>query len=136
MKIAIIGASGRVGSQIAAEALSRGHLITAIARNPEKIAASAGVTAVNGDLGDSQSLAAKMKGHQAIISAVRFKSFQPSQLIDAVKAADVRRLIVVGGAGSLEVRPGVTLIETPEFPSASREEGQAGRQPDADGLAS
>jgi putative NADH-flavin reductase len=126
MKVAVIGASGNIGSQIVAEALSRGHTITAVARNPERVATLAGLTAVRGDLADPSGFAAALKGHDAIVSAVRFKSFQPAQLIDAVKSSGVKRLIVVGGAGSLEVRPGVTLIETPEFPAASREEGQAG----------
>jgi putative NADH-flavin reductase len=126
MKIAVIGASGNVGSQIVTEALSRGHTITAIARHPEKIAARNGLSAAKGDLAETASLAAALKGHDAIISTVRFKSFQPSQLIDAVKASGVKRLIVVGGAGSLEVKPGVALIDTPEFPAASKEEAQAG----------
>jgi len=126
MKIAVIGASGNVGAQIVTEALSRGHTITAIARHPEKIAARNGLSAAKGDLAEMASLAAALKGHDAIVSTVRFKSFQPSQLVDAVKASGVTRLIVVGGAGSLEVKPGVALIDTPEFPPASKEEGQAG----------
>ena len=126
MKIAVIGASGNVGSQIVTEALSRGHTITAIARHPEKIAAGNDLTAARGDLADAAGLPGVLQGHDAIISTVRFKSFQPSQLIDAVKASGVKRLVVVGGAGSLEVKPGVALIDTPEFPAASKEEAQAG----------
>jgi len=126
MKVAIIGASGNVGSQIVTEALSRGHTITAIARHPEKIPAKTGLTTAKGDLADTTDLAAVLKGHDAVISTVRFKSFQPRQLTDAVKASGVKRLIVVGGAGSLEVKPGVALIDTPEFPAASKEEAQAG----------
>jgi putative NADH-flavin reductase len=128
MKVAVLGASGNIGSQIVSEALSRGHTITAIARNPEKIAAQAGVTAVKGDLADTAGLAKTLKGHDAIISAVRFKSFRPPQLLDAVKASGVKRLIVVGGAGSLEVKPGVALLDTPEFPAAAKEEAQGGNQ--------
>jgi len=126
MKLAIIGASGRIGSQIASEALSRGHSITAVARNPEQVAAQAGVEAVRGDLHDSASIIPSLKGQDAVISAVRFRSFEPPQLIEAVRKASVVRLLIVGGAGSLEVRPGVALIDTPEFPAASKEEGQAG----------
>ena len=128
MKVAVLGASGNIGSQIVSEALSRGHTITAIARNPEKIAAQAGVTAVKGDLADTAGLATTLKGHDAIISSVRFKSFRPPQLIDAVKESGVKRLIVVGGAGSLEVKPGVALIDTPEFPAVAKEEGEGGRK--------
>jgi putative NADH-flavin reductase len=127
MKIAVIGASGNIGSQILMEALSRRHLITAIARNPEKIAARAGVTAVRGDLSDPAGLAAVLRGHDAIISAVRFKSFQPEQLIGAATGSGVKRLLVVGGAGSLEVRPGVALLDTPEFPAAAKEEATKGK---------
>lgn len=126
MKVAVIGASGNIGSQIANEALLRGHTITAIARNPEKITVNPGVTAVKGDLADTAGLAAALKGHDAIVSSVRFKTFQPSQLLDAVKASGVKRLIVVGGASSLEVTPGVMLFNTPDFPAAAKEEAQAG----------
>ena len=69
----------------------------------------------------------RLRGHDAIISSVRFKFFKPAQLIDAVKASGVKRLLVVGGAGSLEVRPGVALIDTPEFPAVAKEEAEAGR---------
>jgi putative NADH-flavin reductase len=127
MKIAVIGASGKIGSQIVSEALSRGHTVTGIARHPEKIAAGPGLAAARGDLGDGKALAGILRGHDAIVSAVRFKDFNPAHLIDAVKTSGVGRLLVVGGAGSLEVRPGVALLDTPEFPGASKEEAVAGR---------
>ncbi|MGZ3411477.1 MAG: NAD(P)-dependent oxidoreductase [Xanthobacteraceae bacterium] len=127
MKVAVLGASGNIGSQIVTEALSRGHSITGIARHPEKIAPRAGVTVKPGDLSDEAGLAAALRGHDAIISSVRFKSFKPAQLINAVKASGVKRLLVVGGAGSLEVRPGVALLDTPEFPEAAKEEATGGR---------
>lgn len=126
MRVAVIGASGNIGSQIVTEALARGHTITGVARNPEKISTRAGVTAVKGDLGDETALAAILRGHDAVISSVRFRFFKPPQLINAVKASGVRRLLVVGGAGSLEVRPGVALIDTPEFPAAAKEEAGGG----------
>ncbi|MGZ5867385.1 MAG: NAD(P)-dependent oxidoreductase [Xanthobacteraceae bacterium] len=127
MKVAVLGASGNIGSQIVTEALSRGHSITGIARHPEKIAPRSGVTVKAGDLSDEAGLAAALRGHDAIISSVRFKSFKPAQLINAVKASGVKRLLVVGGAGSLEVRPGVALLDTPEFPEAAKEEATGGR---------
>jgi uncharacterized protein len=127
MKVAVLGASGNIGSQIVTEALSRGHSITGIARHPEKIAQRAGVTAKQGDLSDEAGLAAVLRGHDAIISSVRFKFFKPALLINAFKASGVKRLLVVGGAGSLEVRPGVALLDTPEFPDAAKEEATAGR---------
>ena len=126
MKVAVIGASGNIGSQIVTEALSRGHTITGIARNPEKIASRAGVTAVRGDLSDETALAAALRGHDAVISSVRFRTFKASQLLNAARASGVKRLLVVGGAGTLEVRPGVALIDTPEFPAAAKEEASAG----------
>jgi putative NADH-flavin reductase len=126
MKVAVIGASGNIGSQIVTEALSRGHTVTGIARNTDKIASRAGVTAVRGDLSDENALAAALRGHDAIISSVRFRTFKASQLLNAARASGVKRLLVVGGAGTLEVRPGVALIDTPEFPEAAKEEASAG----------
>jgi putative NADH-flavin reductase len=126
MKVALIGASGKIGSQILAELVSRGHAVTAVARNPDRIAARAGVTPARGDLADAAALAAVLRGHDAVISSVRFRMFAPQQLLGAVNASGVPRLLVVGGAGTLEVRPGVALIDTPEFPAASKEEGAAG----------
>jgi putative NADH-flavin reductase len=128
MKVALIGASGNIGSQILAEALSRGHQVTGIARNVEKIVAKPGVTPKRGDLADTAGMAALLRGHDAVISSVRFKTFNAAQLIDPVKQSGVKRLIVVGGAGSLEVKPGVALLDTPEFPAVAKEEATAGRE--------
>ena len=127
MKVALIGASGNIGSQILAELRSRGHSVTAIARNPEKIAPAAGVTAVGADVADEKALAAALRGHDAVISAVRFRNFDPQVLLGAIKTSGVKRLIMVGGAGSLEARPGVQLIDTPDFPEAYKPEAGAGR---------
>ena len=127
MKVALIGASGNIGSQIAAEAASRGHQVTGIARNPEKVQSKSGITAIRGDLADTAALAKILAGHDAVISSVRFRTFKPEQLLGAVRQSGVRRLIVVGGASTLEVRPGVELLDTPEFPAAAKEEATAGR---------
>ena len=105
MKVALIGASGNIGSQILAELRSRGHSVTAIARNPEKIATGSGVTSVRADIADAAALAAALRGHDAVISAVRFRNFDPQVLLGAIKTSGVKRLIMVGGAGSLEARP-------------------------------
>lgn len=126
MKVALIGASGKIGSQILAELLARGHAVTAVARNIDKVEAQPGVTPARADLADTDGLAKVLRGHGAVISAVRFRMFRPPQIIDAVKASGVKRLLMVGGAGTLEVRPGVALIDTPEFPAASKEEGAGG----------
>jgi putative NADH-flavin reductase len=70
MKVALIGASGTGGSRLAAELSRRGHQVTAIARHPEKIAPSPGVTAMKGDVFDKAGLAQLLKGHDAVVSAV------------------------------------------------------------------
>ena len=127
MKVALIGASGNIGSQILAELRARGHSVTAIARNPEKIATGSGVTSVRADIADAAALAAALRGHDAVISAVRFRNFDPRVLLGAIKTSGVKRLIMVGGAGSLEARPGVQLIDTPDFPEAHKPEAGAGR---------
>lgn len=126
MKVALIGASGHVGSRILAELARRGHEITAIVRNPEKVEAGAKVTAVKGDVYDEAALAKLLSGHEAVISAVHFTASDPQILIRAVKASGVPRYLVVGGAGSLEVAPGVKLVDTPEFPAAYLDEARKG----------
>jgi putative NADH-flavin reductase len=126
MKIAIIGASGNAGSRITAELARRGHAVTAIARNPGKIASLAGVTAVQGDVLDQAGLARLIAGHDAAISAVHFLDGDPVRLIGAAKASKVGRYLVVGGAGSLEVAPGVRLVTTPGFPVAYKAEAEKG----------
>ncbi len=126
MKIALIGASGQAGSRLLAELTRRGHQVTAIARHPDKIAAGPGVTAKKGDVFDKTGLVALIKGHDAAISAVHFTASDPKLLIEAVKAAGVKRYFVVGGAGSLEAAPGVRLMDTPQFPAAYKAEAAKG----------
>jgi uncharacterized protein len=126
MKVALIGASGQAGSRILAELTRRGHQATGIARHPEKIAAGPGVTAQKGDVFDKDGLVALLKGHDAVISSVHFTASDPEILIEAVRASGVKRYFVVGGAGSLEVAPGVKLIDTPEFPAIYKEEAGKG----------
>lgn len=126
MRVALIGASGNVGSRIVAELVRCGHAVTAIARNPERIPAAPGVTPVAADLFDTEALAAALKGHDAVVSSVMFAASDPEKLIAAVKASGAPRYLVVGGAGSLYVAPGVRLIDTPEFPAAYKEEAAAG----------
>ena len=126
MKIAVIGASGNAGSRIAAELARRGHSVTAIARNPEKIAAQAKVTPTKGDVMDQAGLARLLAGHDAAISSVHFLASDPAKLIGAAKESKVGRYLVVGGAGSLEVAPGVRLVTTPGFPVAYKAEAEKG----------
>ncbi len=115
MRIAVLGASGRAGAEIAREAAERGHKVRAIARNPEKIPEADGIEAVAGDASDPETLAALIAGSDAVISALHH-DIPAKTLLDAVRRAHVPRLLVTGGAGSLEVAPGQRLIDTPDFP--------------------
>lgn len=124
--IALIGASGNAGSRILKELSDRGHKVTAIARHPEKIAALPGVIAKQGDVSDKEGLSALLKGHDAVISSVHFLSSDPHILVEAVRASGVKRYLVVGGAGSLEVAPGQRLVDQPSFPAQYKQEALAG----------
>lgn len=126
MKIAVIGASGNAGSRITAELARRGHAVTAIARNPERIAAQANVTPTKGDLYDQPALTGLLAGHDVAISSVHFLASDPLKLIGAARDSKVGRYLVVGGAGSLEVAPGVRLVTTPGFPVAYKAEAEKG----------
>ena len=126
MKIAVAGASGRAGSRITAELARRGHAVTAIARNPEKIAAQPNVTPAKGDVLDEAGLAALWAGHDVAISSIHFLTSDPAKLIGAAKTSKVGRYLVVGGAGSLEVAPGVRLVTVPSFPAEYKAEAEKG----------
>ena len=126
MKIALIGASGHAGSRILQELVGRGHEVTAIVRHPDKIPQHELVTPAKADIHDTSALAKLLAGHDAVISSVHFLSCDAPTLLGAIRSANVRRYLVVGGAGSLEVRSGVRLIDTPEFPAAYRGESSAG----------
>ncbi len=125
MQIALIGATGRVGSRLATELMSRGHLVSGIAlRVPNQ--AHFPFPIVQADAANAASLAPSLKGHDAVISASRFVTSDANALIAALKAAGVKRLLVVGGAASLEVNPGRRLLDTPGFPEAFKAEATAG----------
>ncbi|MBH5388602.1 NAD(P)-dependent oxidoreductase [Bradyrhizobium diversitatis] len=126
MKIAVAGASGRAGSEITRELSRRGHAVTAIARNPEKIAALPNVTPTKGDVLDQAGLARLWAGHDVAVSSVHFLVSDPLKLIGAAKDSKVGRYLVVGGAGSLEVAPGLKLVTTPNFPTQYKAEAEAG----------
>ncbi|UIF85025.1 NAD(P)-dependent oxidoreductase [Cupriavidus sp. UYPR2.512] len=127
MKIAIIGATGRVGTRLTDEALRRGHQVAAIARQASQLPARAGVTTTDADATDSAALAAALAGHDVVISSARFAQLNAQQVTSAVRKAGVPRLLVVGGAGSLHVAPGAHLVDTPNFPEAYKAEALAGR---------
>ncbi|WP_058187802.1 NAD(P)-dependent oxidoreductase [Terracidiphilus gabretensis] len=124
MKVVLFGASGMIGSRVLQELVRRGHTVIAAARNPEKIAKGAGITAVEADADDPQSVAAAADGADAAVCAIAPSHDNPgaiagvvSSLMDGLSRAGVKRLIVVGGAGSLEVATGIQIVDTPEFPA-------------------
>jgi len=126
MKVAVVGATGNAGARITAELLDRGHQVTAIVRNTSKVPARPNLVARRGDVLDVDGLAALLKGHDVVVSAVHFTASDPDKLIAAVKAAGVPRYIVVGGAGSLEVAPGLKLFDAPGFPAEYLGEARQG----------
>ena len=128
MKIALVGATGNVGTRLISELTRRGHHVTAIARHPEKLQGRASVSPVSGDVQNESALAAVLAGHDVVIHSVKFLSTNASKIIAATKAAKVPRLLVVGGAGSLEVGPGLTLVNTPNFPAEYKPETLAGEE--------
>ncbi|QPC93429.1 NAD(P)-dependent oxidoreductase [Mesorhizobium sp. INR15] len=136
MKIALIGASGFVGAAVLKEAIARGHSITAIVRNPDKLAPQAGVSAIKADVSDAKQLGSVLAGHDVVISAfnggwgdpdIYDKHLHGSRaIVQAAKAAGVR-LIVVGGAGSLHAPDGSQFVDSPHFPDAYRDGARAAR---------
>jgi uncharacterized protein len=130
MKVALIGASGFVGSKILAEALQRGHQVTAIVRNPEKIPPDKNLNTKKADVIAVEDLAKVLAGHDVIVSA-----FNPARgvagahvydlhvqghkaILAAAKQSGVKRFLGVGGAASLKTPEGIELIDSPQFPAA------------------
>lgn len=123
MKIAIIGATGFVGSAILNELTNRNHQITAIARNPKNEATANWVAA---DIFETDALAEILKGNDVVVNAYNPGWTNPNiyndsiagskSIQEAVKKSGVKRFITIGGAGSLYIAPNVQLIDTPEFP--------------------
>jgi uncharacterized protein len=127
MKVALIGASGFVGIAILNELLQRGHQVTAIVRNPGKIAPAENVTAVSANVLNETEIKNAVAGHDAVISAYNAGWTNPdlyneflkgAQTIqEGVKQSGVKRLIFIGGAGSLFIAPGQQLVDTEAFPA-------------------
>ncbi|MGY4830046.1 NAD(P)-dependent oxidoreductase [Sphaerotilaceae bacterium SBD11-9] len=138
MKIALIGGTGFVGSAVLDELLQRGHQVTALARNPAKFKARERLAVVPADALDSKQVAQAVEGHDAVISAYNPGWSEPRigelfidgtrAIFDGVKRGGVKRLLVVGGAGSLYVAPGVQLVDTPQFPAQWKAGALAARQ--------
>ena len=115
MKIALIGATGNMGQRLTKEATGRGHEITAISRNPDP-AKTPGAKGVAQDLHDDGKLAEVLKGHDAVILSVTFKDTDVSKVVWALRKAGIKRVAIVGGAGSLMNQDNIRLIDTPGFP--------------------
>ena len=134
MKIALFGASGMIGSRIAQEALARGHEVTAVVRTPGKLAAKHGkLKEVTGDASDAASVARVTAGQDVVISAISVADEAgllraTEAQIKGVRQSGAPRLLVVGGAGSLEVAPGLQLVDAPDFPAAYRAPALAHRE--------
>ncbi|MBJ6763773.1 NAD(P)-dependent oxidoreductase [Myxococcaceae bacterium JPH2] len=124
MKIALYGATGVLGRRIAQEALSRGHQVLALSRDPSRLdLKDPQLTSARSDAKDPADVARHVAGQDVVVSALAPDGGNPSSLvaltrslIDGVQRAGVRRLLMVGGAGSLEVAPGKQLVDAPEFP--------------------
>ncbi|OAR24879.1 NmrA family transcriptional regulator [Streptomyces sp. ERV7] len=126
----MFGAGGRVGRAVVAEAVARGHAVTAVVRDPAKYPGlgSDAVTVVRGDATDAASVKDAAAGHDAAVNAsVRLD--MPSEeyfvsaaeaLVDGLTAAGVGRLVVLGIATTLETAPGVRIMDAPEFPEQYR----------------
>ena len=122
MKIALIGATGYVGAKLLAEALDRGHEVTAIVTDLSALPPAANMRGVQADATNADALAQAVAGHDVVISA-----FNPGRdpdgtgtqaIIDGVRRSGVDRLLVVGGAGTLEIASGERVIDQPDFPVA------------------
>jgi putative NADH-flavin reductase len=124
MNVVLFGATGMIGSRVLNELVSRGHKVTAAVRDPSRIPNNPAVKALQGDVLDASAVAEIVKGSDAVISAYSPGPQTPSVLVDATRSlisgltqAGVKRLIEVGGAGSLFVAPNVRLEDAPDFPA-------------------
>lgn len=124
MKVVLYGASGMIGSRILKELVARGHVVTAVVRDASRVAKQAAVTTVQGDMLDAADVAAKVRGADAVISAYSPGAGTEQRLLGAIRAllagarqAGVRRILIVGGAASLLVAPGVTVLASGHLPA-------------------
>lgn len=118
MRIALIGATGNIGSRILAETLERSHEVTAIVRNPENLAGHPRLKPQKADVSDGDKLARLLQGHEAVAVSLPFSAVGVEDLLDSVKKSGVKRLVIVGGAGSLKTESGSLLVDEPSFPQA------------------
>ena len=137
-KVAVIGATGFVGTQVVKELLNRGYFVNALARNISKIEESENIKALAVDVYNTSKLAEILKENDAVISTFNPGWTNPNIFEDFLKGAEsiekaveesgVKRFITVGGAGSLYIAEGLQLIDTPEFPAEIKPGAEAARQ--------
>lgn len=137
-KVAVIGATGFVGTQVVKELANRGYFVNALARNTSKIEESENVKAVTADIYNTAELSEILKGNDAVISTFNPGWTNPNIFEDFLKGAEsiekaveesgVKRFITVGGAGSLYITENLQLIDTPEFPAEIKPGAEAARQ--------
>ena len=137
-KVAVIGATGFVGTQVVKELANRGYFVNALARNTSKIEESENVKAIAVDVYNTSELSEILKGNDAVISAFNPGWTNPNIFEDFLKGAEsiekaveesgVKRFITVGGAGSLYIAENLQLIDTPEFPTEIKPGAEAARQ--------
>lgn len=127
MKIALIGATGNAGSRVLEEALSRGHSVRAIVRNPSAGRDQERLEWVSADVRDVDVLAAAVAGTDAVISSLHFLAYDPEAMIAGIRKSGVKRYLVVGGAGGLTAGDGKRVIDTPGgVPEPYQPESRAG----------
>ncbi|MEZ5892950.1 MAG: NAD(P)H-binding protein [Parvularculaceae bacterium] len=128
MKIAIVGATGNVGQRLVAEALSRGHEVTAFARKEGALPKNDKLAFKTFDV-TAADAPKKLAGHDAVIYSLRFNGLDFDKAVAAFRASGAKRLLIVGGAASLSAEPGgPALIDTPGFPAEIKVEAEPARQ--------
>jgi putative NADH-flavin reductase len=146
MKIAVIGASGHLGGAIAREALARGHEVTAIARDASRLRDLAGARATEADVREIDAITGVIADHDAVVAALKARNESEADvvaegaraLLAALPRAGVRRLVFVGGGGSLLSPAGERFLDAPDFPELDKADALAGARAleilrDADG---
>lgn len=140
MKIVVFGATGHVGRCVVAEALRRGHQVVGVVRDPAAVQTpDPRVTLVMGDATNADSIADVVRHADAVVSAISPRpnarglaapslAANARALIAGLQSAGVRRVLYVGGAGSLEIAPGQALMDQPSFPEIYKAEAQEGRE--------
>ncbi len=138
LRLALIGATGFVGRHVLSEALGRGHAVTAIVRNPDRLPERELLVAHEADVQDPGQVASAVAGHDAVLSCFHpgghDAGAEPAlyrdivegtrSIIEGVKAAGLDRIVYIGGCGSLYVRPGVMLVDDLAFLGTNMKRGR------------